>query len=102
MPLPDRPVLQEAAAKADLLTKWGKPVSEFDRIELKAWVWELLTRRIDNLTERLTPTLDELERSVRQIESLGYRVNIVRVDDPTGASFTAVLGEPTILDDEAP
>jgi hypothetical protein len=91
MPLPDRAVLQEAAAQADLLTKWGKPVLDFDRVELKAWIWELRQRRLDNLTERLAPLIEDLEKAVRAIEGLGYTVRLTRIDDTLGASFEILL-----------
>lgn len=94
--IPDRAVLESMAAQTDTMRRWGKTIAEFDAVELKALLWLLATKRLDALTERLGPQVQQIERIVREIETIGYGVKIERRRTPEGL----VLLTTTVYDRE--
>lgn len=92
--LPDRPVLEEMAAKASKAGKFGKPIEDLDEVEMMAALWDLLSRERDRRAADLTPVLVALERTVRDIEANGFMVTINRSTENDEAKFTAVVDIP--------
>jgi hypothetical protein len=89
--LPDRTVVEQMAEQAQSVVAWGKPIGEMDEVELKALALEWRRERIDRLSQEITPLLQQVERAVRSIETLGLKVAIERTDENGIASLNAVI-----------
>lgn len=95
--LPDRPVVEEMAAKAAKAGKFGKPISEMDDVERMAVIWEMMSSERDRRASALTPLLLDLERMVREIETEGFSVTVTmsRAENDL-AQFSATIDIPDV------